>query len=416
MQPLAINTCAVIGTLVLYRVCVHYLPPLLSYGMLTNCCGYYKEQGYNRSDVMQPILSLDPMLPSVDGEGEGDEDVEAPPSRRRDGGLHINTNSDDFDQEEMADRQEGRTLRGYLKRQQSAVFVNERMQAEDFVGDNAGDGGREGGRNRGIPLSPMGSTPGRPTYNRVATSRAGADGGVTSEAFYEMGNELPASPASSPSGSLRRSPSRINSTQRAQRKQANFDRGNESIDIKVDDEEEESGGDRIVNPFAAPRPALNTSSHLLKQYSHLITILSIVFCFGSTLPAVYLVVAFYLYIEMRGQAWQLLYLYPRCLPTVAESIGYWVQAIDLTVMLAIVTNACLIILTMKQFEEWSMTHRLMLWIGIVVSLGAVQYVLSHVFSKLPEETIIQRQRSQFISSKLIERLPDKEDTLAVDML
>lgn len=226
----------------------------------------------------------------------------------------------------------------------------------------------------------------------------------------EKGSPTPSPPrrqhTQSPVLEMRRQPS---ATQTMMREAA--------AEAEKSDEEDEGEAEAVSNPFHAPRPAMDVSYELLRGYSHIFTVLAIALCFGAALPAVYLGLAVYLFVEIRGQGWALLHLYPRCLPASAEGIGLWAPLLDVLLVLATLTNASLVILTMRQFRDhWSLAHCLLLWIGMVAALLTLHALLHFIFSQLPEETVIQQQRMQFIAKKLIERLPDKEDTLPLDML
>eukprot|EP01039_Chlorochromonas_danica_P007219 gene7219-7985_t len=265
-----------------------------------------------------------------------------------------------------------RTLANYMEHQQSAVWVTERGERKKSADDEESN----------APQPRRQSEEFRPLQTTTTATNA----------------------------SLHRSHSHYDSHTIAS--ESHMDEKEHADGENASEEEEEE----VANPFVCPRPAMEINQFLIRNYSHLFTLLAIAICFGSTLPAVFLILAVYLYIENRGQAWQLIFLYPRCLPAIASGIGLWASLLDLLLVTGTLTNASLIILTMKQFKDWSMTHRLMLWIGIV-AFHLVWHVFWHCFfARLPDETVIQRQRMQFITSKLIERLPDKEDTLPIDLL
>lgn len=377
MQPLAINMTAVMGTLVAYRAVGHFLPGVLNYKMLACCCGRYRGAAAavaaSSDTLMQPILELQPM--KLEQEEDHLHDIESHIEEEHHEGNDDDerlVQDDDFDDEDLQSPPKRRTLANYMEHQQSTVWVTERGERRKNAEDE---------ESRELSQSTAPRQEMRPLQT-TTTSNA----------------------------SLHRSHSHYESHTIASESHMDEKERDERDDASEEEEEE------VPNPFICPRPALELNQFLIRNYSHLFTLLAIAICFGSTLPAVFLLLAVYLYIENRGQAWQLIFLYPRCLPAIASGIGLWGSLLDLLLVAGTLTNASLIILTMRQFKDWSMTHRLMLWIGIV-AFHLTWHVFWHcVFARLPDETVIQRQRMQFITSKLIERLPDKEDTLPVDLL
>lgn len=152
------------------------------------------------------------------------------------------------------------------------------------------------------------------------------------------------------------------------------------------------------------------------RFNDLLGIMVLCWTFGATLPGVFALFFIWLVIEMRGQAWLLLYLYPRPVPKPAENIEPWLDIYDLCLSIGILTNASLIVFTMEQFSHWSLGYRCALWIGIVIALMAYSAGLRRYFATLPEEIVIQKQRTVFIEQKLVQRHPDVEDTLPMEML
>lgn len=138
----------------------------------------------------------------------------------------------------------------------------------------------------------------------------------------------------------------------------------------------------------------------LDNYSQFIRILLITICFGSSLPAVFLIFLVYVGIEIRGQTWLLCFHYPRPLPEVCEDIGVWMAIFQVVLAIGTFTNASLVILTMDQFQHWPIAYRLALWIGYAVVLLAYQFFLHKVYHGIPSEVLIQKQRALFLSTQL----------------
>lgn len=152
------------------------------------------------------------------------------------------------------------------------------------------------------------------------------------------------------------------------------------------------------------------------SYNTLLGLLVLSWTFGAALPAIFALVFVWLAVETRGQAWLLLYLYPRPVPRAAENIEPWLDIFDSAITVGILTNAGLIVFTMREFSKWSLGHQCALWIGIVLALLGYRAILRRYCAALPEEVIVQKQRNEFIEHKLVKRHPDVEDSLPLDML
>ena len=66
---------------------------------------------------------------------------------------------------------------------------------------------------------------------------------------------------------------------------------------------------------------------------------------------------------MKGDAWTMLKLKQRPVPTGAQDIGNWQQIFLLISIISVMTNAGLTVFTMIVFNKYSMTIRL--WIFII---------------------------------------------------
>jgi hypothetical protein len=180
-----------------------------------------------------------------------------------------------------------------------------------------------------------------------------------------------------------------------------------------------------VSNGAIPAFEMYSSRSYDSNYHHLTThlfifrLLAIALCFGVSIPGIFGALFFIFLIENRVSLWQLLYYYPRSLPEVAVSIdSIWIVTYDSLVLLSVGTNASLIIFTLygKSYSTWNMTHLLLLWIGMVLSLVLLYFCLQLWFSRTPKEVKLQNQRKKFVVDKLIHRIPDHQDSLPIEML
>ena len=160
-------------------------------------------------------------------------------------------------------------------------------------------------------------------------------------------------------------------------------------------------------------------NHRLRRcYARASLLLGLALCFGSALPGVFLLVFIALAGEIRGRAWQFVHVFQRPPPRDANGIGHWEGVLQIMVLIAILTNASMVVFTLDSFNHWRMVHKLCLLIGFVVVACCYKLALALYIPAEPPEVLIQRQRAEFIAHKLISRVPDREpeETIAVDML
>jgi hypothetical protein len=81
---------------------------------------------------------------------------------------------------------------------------------------------------------------------------------------------------------------------------------------------------------------------------------------------------------------------------------------EIMIILAVCTNAGVVVFTMTTFDEYSDFKRMGLFAGFHYLAFFSQYLAQMIIRDDPEEVGIQRQRQRFIVDKLIERKSDKE--------
>lgn len=159
--------------------------------------------------------------------------------------------------------------------------------------------------------------------------------------------------------------------------------------------------------------------HHLNNHLFVFRLMTIALCFGAALPGIFGLMLIIFFVDLRVQLWQLMDFYPRNLPLVTSSIGWvWIIAYDALLIASAGTNASLIIFTIESsgYSHWQLIHRMLLWIGIVFFLLILQLFTSFIFQRIPKEVKIQNRRSHIIVRKLIDRIPDRLDSLPVEML
>lgn len=150
------------------------------------------------------------------------------------------------------------------------------------------------------------------------------------------------------------------------------------------------------------------SSLSSEKYADQIMIFGYMTLFVASFPgAVFLGFIAY-FLEVRGTLWMMLHNTRRPIPEVCETIGHWRSAMEIMIILAVCTNAGVVVFTMTTFDEYSDFKRMGLFAGFHYLAFFSQYLAQMIIRDDPEEVGIQRQRQRFIVDKLIERKSDKE--------
>jgi hypothetical protein len=80
-------------------------------------------------------------------------------------------------------------------------------------------------------------------------------------------------------------------------------------------------------------------------------------------------------------------------------------------VLSVITNGAIICFTMTVLDgQASSSGRVWLFIGFMVVLVVIQFIVQAIIPDEPEEVEVQKKRIEFIASKLIDRQPDEEPT------
>jgi hypothetical protein len=105
------------------------------------------------------------------------------------------------------------------------------------------------------------------------------------------------------------------------------------------------------------------------------------------------------WIEMRSDAWKLLRMNRRCVPTGAEDIGTWMSILQLTSYAAVISNAALLCFTM-QFLTFSSFGKAWIFIGFQYFVFSSMSIFAAVVDDIPEEVAMQLQRQSHINELL----------------
>lgn len=135
--------------------------------------------------------------------------------------------------------------------------------------------------------------------------------------------------------------------------------------------------------------------------------------FISALPIASFLSLFSNYVKVKMLAWKLCKFYQRPIPLGAEDIGVWLVIFQLISVVSVVTNAGLICFTMDTLDEYTAIGRVWIFIGFQWALISIQFFAERVIPDEPAEAVIQIERMEFITSKLIDRVRD-DDPISVE--
>jgi len=191
----------------------------------------------------------------------------------------------------------------------------------------------------------------------------------------------------------------------------------------VDDlDEEDYGGEtkRDENKLAEPsapgyspaelefRLPVHDSYGLVDHYTEQVVVFGYMTLFISALPGASLLGLITYMIELKGDAWLLLNKLQRPFPGSEDSIGLWKDIFALMAFFAVITNAGLVVFTMRTLEHFTMDIKLAIFIGFQYVVFTLQFLICKLVPDEPREVAIQRQRAAFLEKKLILKVPDSD--------
>ena len=114
--------------------------------------------------------------------------------------------------------------------------------------------------------------------------------------------------------------------------------------------------------------------------------------FTSALPAAFAFAFVDKWLAVRLDAYQLLKQYRRPLPKGCEDIGSWQTVFEILSTIGVVTNAALIVFTMKVLilPGWTSYGRMWIFIGFQWVLFLIQFIISVAVPDVPEVVTIQQ--------------------------
>lgn len=116
-----------------------------------------------------------------------------------------------------------------------------------------------------------------------------------------------------------------------------------------------------------------------------------------------------MWFQIRTDSFKILHFFRRPFPSGAQDIGTWQDIMDLVIVAAVITNAALIVFTMKMATMYSISTQYWLFIGFQWVVFSIQYCIRILIPDTPMEIEIQQNRNNYINSKLIDKTQDVED-------
>jgi hypothetical protein len=112
------------------------------------------------------------------------------------------------------------------------------------------------------------------------------------------------------------------------------------------------------------------------------------------------------YVEIRTDAFKLLRNHQRPIPSGVEDIGTWQTIFSLIATICVVTNAGIVVFTMRVLTMYSITLRMWLFIGFQWLIFTVQYIVGVAVPDEPYEVQIQISRADFLCDKILKEVRD----------
>ena len=108
--------------------------------------------------------------------------------------------------------------------------------------------------------------------------------------------------------------------------------------------------------------------------------------------------------QIRTDGYKLTRLFQRAEPIGAEDIGIWEKIFSLTTYASVISNAGITMFVMtedKLFTSWSYSTRIWMFIMFQYVLVTLMTALDEAIDDVPEDVIVQRQRSEFFENSVI---------------
>lgn len=185
-------------------------------------------------------------------------------------------------------------------------------------------------------------------------------------------------------------------------------------EVEVADEEATSATLRQLSP-AEEQLQLEEYDWLLGpfgDYRDLVIIYGYTVLFVAAFPLAPAMALVNSYVQIRSDAYHISVKCRRPWPSNAEDIGTWASIIELTSYFAVIVNSLIIVYTGTFLNDFSLSDRLLVFLGLYHGLFFVKYATALLVDDVPKEVDIQSQRQTFVTNKLLKLQQD--DVIQID--
>ncbi len=172
-------------------------------------------------------------------------------------------------------------------------------------------------------------------------------------------------------------------------------------DVNADDVLTPAEVDYMKAPF-------NPMTDVIALYADTAVQFGFMTMFAVALPVACVATFINNYAKGKVQIWKVLEMHQRPIPVGAQDIGTWQSILTIIAVIAVATNAGIIVFTMDITWKYPDRGRLWLFIGIQWVLFLLQGCLVVGIDDDSEETLIQKKRMAFIVDKIIDGVPDED--------
>mmetsp|Transcript_1336 Transcript_1336/g.1776 ORF Transcript_1336/g.1776 Transcript_1336/m.1776 type:complete len:861 (+) Transcript_1336:116-2698(+) len=122
------------------------------------------------------------------------------------------------------------------------------------------------------------------------------------------------------------------------------------------------------------------------------------------------------YVSIHADAYRLLHMMQRPVPQPCQDIGTWQVIFTILVIISVVTNAGLLCFIMEGvLDGYSMSTRLWVFVIIQYVIFTLMYTIQLTVPDTPHDVLLQHQRTDFLVSKIIERISDEEEEAGFEL-
>ena len=113
-------------------------------------------------------------------------------------------------------------------------------------------------------------------------------------------------------------------------------------------------------------------------------------------------------VSIRYEIWALMRVFQRPIPRGAEDIGTWQSIFTVIMVASVITNAGLAVYTMTSLHHLSIFYRICIFVAMQWFAFFLQIILMELVDDVPVHVVIQKQRQEFITKKVVEKVSNDD--------